>query len=300
LKPVSVVLFRLLARLPLPVVHRIGGLLGWLLWRIPNRSRRVTDINLRLCFPDASHRELRRLARRSLIETGKTALEIGPLMAWDRATTLALVRGTSGEELVKKAIALGKGVIMATPHLGCWEMAGLYCSVHYPITSLYRPQSRSPELDAYVRRGRERLGARLVPTGAKGVRALYGALAKGEMAGILPDQNPGAGKGVFVPLFGVLANTMVLPSRLAQRSGATVIFTYAERLPGGRGFHMHFLPAPSEIHDKDMATSAAALNRGLEECIRRLPEQYWWSYKRYRTRPEGEPPIYYTGLDRRV
>ncbi len=282
---------RALARLPLPLAHALGALLGWLVAYLPSRHRAITRRNLALCFPALGERERRVLARRSLVETGKTVLEMPRVWLTPGETALGLIREVSGEELVREAVAGGRGAIAVSPHLGNWELCGLYLSARYGITSLYRPP-RASRWAAMVRAARERMGARLVPTDAKGIKTLYQALGRNEMIGILPDQDPRQGAGAFAPFFGVAANTMTLLPRLVGKSGAPVIFCFAERLPRGQGFHLHFLPAPEGIGDSDPQVAAAALNRGVEACVRLRPEQYQWSYKRFRTRPEGEPPLY--------
>jgi KDO2-lipid IV(A) lauroyltransferase len=109
---------------------------------------------------------------------------------------------------------------------------------------------------------------------------------------MLPDQDPGQGGGVFAPFFGISANSMVLLGRLARKTGAAVFFGYCERLPGTRGYRFHFLPAPAGIDDPDPQVAAAAMNRGVEACVRALPDQYQWSYRRFRNRPPGEAGIY--------
>jgi len=282
---------QLFAWLPLPANHLAGTLLGWLAWRLPTRAKRITQRNLERCYPGLAPSDRNRLALDSLVETGKTATEMGPLWLWREQRIRRLIRQVSGEQHLRDALLRGKGVILAIPHLGAWEVVGLYCSLHHPVTALYRPP-RLQQMDTVVRQGRERFGARLVPTSAAGVRALYKALGKGEVVCILPDQVPSAGQGVFAPFFGILANTMTLLPRLGRKFGSEVIFCYAERLPQGEGFHIHFLPAPTGILDTDPQCSAAALNRGVEQCVRTLPQQYQWSYKRFRNRPPGEPGFY--------
>lgn len=284
-------LLRALAALPLPLAHAAGTLIGGGLLIAPNQLRRISAINVPLCWPELGAARQRRLINASLIEAGKTMCEAGALWLWSGERTLRLVRAVSGEEHLRNALALGKGAILAVPHLGAWEMIGLYCSHHYPMTSLYRPP-RLAEMDTLVRHGRERLGAKLVPADAGGVRALYQALGRGELVGMLPDQEPGAGNGVFAPLFGVPANTMVLLSRLAIKTGAAVIFGYAERLPGGRGYHLHFFPAPPAINQAPIEKSVGVMNAMVEDLIRRSPQQYQWGYKRFRTRPAGDEKIY--------
>jgi len=284
-------LLRACATLPLPLAHAVGTAIGWGLILIPNELRRISRINIPLCLPELTPVQQRRLIRASLIESGRTMTEAGALWLWPDARLLALVKNTRGEEHLRAALATGKGAILAVPHLGAWEMIGLYCSAHYPMTSLYRPP-RLAEMDEVVRHGRERLGAKLVPVDAGGVRALYQALHRGELVGMLPDQEPGAGNGVFAPLFGIRANSMVLLSRLAIKTGAAVIFGFAERLPRGQGYRLHFIPAPPAINEEPLEQSVAVMNMMAERLVRQKPEQYQWGYRRFRTRPEGEEKIY--------
>ena len=276
---------RLFAALPLPLTHAVGAGLGWLLALLPNDLRRTTHDNLRRCFPELDPRARHRLARRSLIETGKTLTETGPLWCWPGERTLALVREVRGRDLVDAARDEGRGLILATPHLGAWELAGLWGAANLPMTTLYR-RPRLVELDDMVRTARERMGARYVAADAAGVRALYQALAANRVVGMLPDQDPRDSGGAFAPFFGVPAYTMTFLSRLARKTGAPVLFAYCERLPRGRGYILHFLTPPTPLHHGDLAQSVAAVNRAVEQCVRALPEQYQWSYKRFKTRPE--------------
>lgn len=267
--------------------------MGWAMALLPTRARWVTRVNLALCSSELDARERARLARRSLIETGKAMAETGALWLRSRERILGWMRGTVGEEHLRAALATGRGIIFAAPHLGAWEMVGLYLSHHYPMTSLYRPP-RLAGMEALSRQGRQRLGAHLVPTDVSGVRALYRALERGEMVGILPDQEPGVGAGVYAPFFGVPAWTMVLLPRLLQRSGAPVVFVWAQRLSWGRGYVLHFSPPPMALAGPQEA-AARALNAGVEQCVRACAQQYMWSYKRFRTRPAGEPSLYRRG-----
>jgi len=279
--------------LPLRVTHGIATILGKILARHHALSiTRVTRININLCFPQLSDSEQENLAKDSLIETCKTFLELGALWLWSGKRVLNLVENVTGEECLQQVFQKNQGIILLTPHLGAWEMAGLYASSRYTITSLYRPP-KLQGLHDLIQSGRERLGAKLVSTNQAGIRLLYKALQRNEIIGILPDQvTHSAGTGIFVPFFGVAADTMILVSRLARKTGAPVIFTYAERLLQGQGFHLHFLPAPVKIHDSNLEISARALNQGIENCIKNCPNQYQWSYKRFKSRPQGEESVY--------
>ena len=283
-------LLRLLSWLPLPVVHGLGALLGGLFSLLPSHERRISEQNLRYCFPELTDRQRRRLLRRSLIETGKTMLELAPLWLWDGHKALGLIREVHGEQDWQAALQQGRGGIAITPHLGAWELAGLYASAYYPITTLYRPSRHG--LDDLIRQGRERLGARTVPTDARGVRALYKSLRAGQVLGILPDQDPDGDAGIFVPFFGLPTYTMVLLSRLAISAKAPVFMIYAERLSFGRGYRLHFIALPEQVSQEPLEASVTAVNQAVEQAIRRRPEQYLWSYKRFKSRPPGAPRRY--------
>lgn len=284
-------LLYLMAPLPLWLSQGFGALVGRMTYRIPNDIRHAADINLGLCLPELDAGQRRRLLRQYLIETGKTAMESPAMWLWGKRRIMAKVKQVSGREYLDEAMSRDKGVIFAMPHLGAWEIAALWCSKHYPMTTLYRPPTLA-SMGRVIRRGRERFGARLVPTDNQGVRALLQALKQGETIGILPDQEPGRGQGEFAPFFGIPAYTMTLVSRLTQKTGATVVMCYAERLARGRGYHLHFLKPPAEIADTELKLSLAALNHGVEACIRPCPAQYQWGYRRFKTRPEGESGLY--------
>ncbi len=284
-------LFTLLGHLPLLALRLLGFLLGQLLIRLPNRYRSITRLHLEHCLANNDKAERSRIERNSLIASAHAIFEapaiwFGPLSR--RRQWIA----TSDEslQLIETAHAQGRGVIMLTPHQGAWELASFFCAQVAPLTVLYKPQKGAS--DAVIRQGRAR-GAAVtpVPTTGAGVKALLAALKAGDMVGILPDHDPPDTSGTaFAPLFGIPANTMDLVTKLAARSGAPVLYVIAERLPWARGFRFHVLPADAEIADPQLGP--AALNRGVERCIGKLPDQYWWSYRRFRRRPPGEPPFY--------
>lgn len=284
-------LLLLFARLPLRLLHGLGWLGGWLLWLTGARPAYIARRNLAACLPELGRQPQRRLARRSLIETARTLLESFLLWQGPADRVRRLVREVRGETHLQGALQQGHGILLLVPHLGNWEMVGLYCSQHYPMTSLYREQ-RSAFFDQLILDGRRRFGAELVTTTTRGVRASVKALKKGRIVGILPDQNPGAGAGVTAPFFGIRTATPVLPVRLAHQHHSPVLCAWAERLPRAAGFVIHIEPLDDAIAGADPEQAAAIMNRELERIIRRKPEQYWWSHPRFRYRPEGEEPIY--------
>jgi KDO2-lipid IV(A) lauroyltransferase len=283
-------LLRTMALLPLPVAHSCGTLIGLAMWKFSKGSRKITLRNIELCFPELPIDKQRQLAKQNMIETGKTITELGALWFWPFAKTLALVKQISGREIADRALAQGRGVIFVSPHLGAWELSGLYCNTLGDMTSLYRPP-KLKELDELIRHARERSGATLVATDSKGVRTLFQRLKQGGITGILPDQDPGFGNGEFAPFFGIQAKTMTLLSKLAFKNRVPVVLIYSERLAQGEGFHIHFLPIELD-YKSDTQASLVTLNKAVEQAIRQCPSQYQWGYKRFKSRPEGEPPIY--------
>lgn len=277
--------------LPLPLLHLVAWPFGWLLYFTRNKQRHIAEVNLQLCFPSWTKTKRQSHVRRSLVETIKVFFESVKLWSAQSTSILRLVKGVDGEQLITEALNNKKGVLLITPHLGNWEIINLYCSSKYPITSMYRTQ-KSEFMDQLMRKGREQFGATLVPATQKGIRPQLEALKTNELVMILPDQNPSKGTNMFVPFFKVSTNTPVLPVRLAQKTGATIILAYAERLSWGRGFKICFESVSNELYNEDLAKAATAMNLELENLIRQKPEQYWWGYSRFRQRPEGEPKLY--------
>lgn len=277
--------------MPLPVLHGLGAALGAVLWWVPNDLRHVALRHLDLCLPQLPTAERRRIARLSLGHLCKALAEAPAIWFGPQRRLHQWLDDEAARQALRAATAGPGGAIILCPHIGSWELAGMFCASVGRITCLYKPQKGA--FDALILEGRERLGARLVPTSGAGVKALLQALRNGEMTGILPDQDPPWGSGVFAPLFGLPAHTTELIGKLAGRTGAAVWFCYAERLPAGRGFRFHVAAAPADV--ADAAAGAAALNRSIEAIVTRLPGQYWWSYRRYRRLPKGIADPYLPG-----
>jgi KDO2-lipid IV(A) lauroyltransferase len=272
-------LARLMARLPLPLLHRAGALAGWLIYLLSTRFRRFLSDNLRQAgYGDAF------LRRAAIRETGKAVFELPALWLQDQGKTAALVREVTGWEWVEQAMSAGKGLILLTPHLGCWEISAQYVSCQFPITVLFRPP-KVAWLAPLMTAGRTRDRMASVPADLSGVRALYRALKRGEAVGMLPDQVPGVGEGEWAAFFGRAAYTMTLPLRMAQSTGAAVLIGYAERLARGEGFRIHVERMPEALAGE---SSSRHMNRALEALIRRCPAQYLWAYNRYKV-PAGVP-----------
>lgn len=278
-------LLRLLSLLPLPLLHGLGVILGWAIYLTPGRHRTRLKNNLQQSGLLAIHPNL--LAQ-VVSETGKGLLELPAVWLRPLDKVVHLVRETRGWERFEAALQTGQGAVVVAPHIGCWEIINLYIAARQPFTAMYKP-ARREDVDRLMREGRERGQARLVPTDLSGVKALLGALKRGEAIGVLPDQVATLGDGVWAPFFGRWAYTPTMTVRLIQSTGAIPFMVYAERLPWGRGYRIHFDPL-SEPLPKDRAAAAAALNREVERVAHKLPAQYMWSYNRYKKPGGAEPP----------
>ncbi|MFN3629185.1 MAG: lysophospholipid acyltransferase family protein [Casimicrobiaceae bacterium] len=276
-----------LARRPLATQYRIGGWLGRLALLFSSGLRRRLRENLAIAGYDG---------RVSLLAVGANLgrMAIETLALWRTPTELAQSRllEVYGWDQVRAARKSGQGVIFLTPHLGTFEYAALMIGAELPFTVMYRPP-REAWADPLMREGRTRQQMRAVPADFSGVRAMLGALRRGEAIGILPDQVPDAdrgGEGVWAPFFGRPAYTMTLVPTLAARTGARVFMVSTIRLrPGANcraGFRVHFDPV--EGLTAPPGDAARMLNAAVERAIAYAPEQYLWSYNRYKV-PRGAP-----------
>lgn len=271
-------LFWLLSRLPLRVLHALGGALGLLAARLPGRYGRRLAENFRHAFPDATDAMLDEAAR----STGRLVMEM-PYF-WSRKTLKATLHGFD-ETLwpaIERLRAGGKGVIILTPHLGCFEVLPQSHALRHPVTVLFKPPHQ-PWLRDWIEKMRSRPDIHMAPATPRGVRMLVKALKRGEDLGILPDQVPSGGEGVWAPFFGKPAYTMSLVHRLQQLTGARVVMLFAERLPGGAGYrgHLH-VPNGDGSLSSDPVEAATEINRGIEALVTIAPTQYLWGYNRYK------------------
>ncbi|MGA0706403.1 MAG: lysophospholipid acyltransferase family protein [Steroidobacteraceae bacterium] len=291
----TLAVLHVLSWLPLGWARRLGRVLGTLSWWTHSRMRQTTQTNLGLCFPELSEADREQLARASLQATMQTIMEAGAAWLWPVRRTLALIRRVDNLALLQQAKAAGKGVIVLAPHLGNWEILGLYlntCGLGQSYQLYQAPAD--PRLDTLIHRARSRAGATMVATDNKGVAQLLRALRTGGIAGILPDQVPDAGGGDYASFFGWPVLTMTLLTRLQQKTDALVVVAAARRVntPEGGGFELVFRDPHPEIYAKDMQAALAGMNRSIEALVRESPEQYQWEYKRFRRLPPGSPRVY--------
>mgnify|MGYP001160943251 FL=1 len=273
-------LWRTLSRWPVRWLWRIAALVGPQVYRFSKRERKVTEINLKVVYPDAPANQRQSLAKQSLQHSTATMLELGHAWMAPPEKVEASILAVHGRDKLDSARAEGRGVIVLAPHFGNWEVLNFWLSSHFPFTAMYEPP-KIAELEPIIRHGRERMGAKLVPTNPRGVAALLKALKRSEAIGILPDQEPDWGSGVFAPFYGRDSYTATLLPKLVARTQARVVTGVALRIPG-KGFEIHFLDADERVYSADDTESATGVNASVEASVALDPAQYQWEYKRYR------------------
>ncbi|MFA9950650.1 lysophospholipid acyltransferase family protein [Dentiradicibacter hellwigii] len=276
--------FRFLSRLSLAWLHILGAALGWLVWMGSPTYRRHMRENMVLALGEAGARRIRNAA---IAHAGRQFIELPKIWLRPLEEVAARVVRISGWAHIEAAVRAGKGIVYLTPHLGCFEITAQYLSTQAPITVLYRPPKRA-WMQTLIETGRQRAQLHIAAADLAGVRTLLKALKKGEAVGLLPDQAPKKGEGRWLDYFGKPAYTMTLAARLTE-SGAAVIMVWAERLPGGAGYHFH-LQAPTQPISGDIVERAQQINHEIEALIRQCPQQYLWGYNRYKHPAGAEPP----------
>ncbi len=282
------VLARWLSRQPLWLLHVAGAALGWLTYAIsPTYRRRFTGNVRQAGVPSAA-------ARPAIAHAGRVLLEMPYLWLRPAGRPISPAPLLRGAEFVEAAHARGRGIVFLTPHMGCFEITAQAIAEHFaprhgPITVLYR-QARKAFLRDLMDNTRARPGVATAPATLSGVRQLMRALRRGESVGLLPDQVPPDGMGVWAPFFGKPAYTMTLAARLIQQTGAVPLLVWGQRLERGRGFVVHFraleeaLPADPQAPEE----AATVINRAMERLILECPQQYLWGYHRYKQPREAD------------
>ena len=276
-------LFRWLARRPLWFLHAIGTALGWLTYcASPSYRRRFKENARQAGIAPAD-------ARPAIASAGRMVAEAPFLWLRPAGAPIRPRLDWEGRELIVAALRAGRGVVLLTPHMGSFEVTAQaiaqdLAAAHGPITVLYRP-ARQAALRAVMDESRARPGVATAPATLAGVRQMMRALRRGEAVGLLPDQVPPEGMGVWVPFFGRPAYTMTLAARLVQQTGAVPLLIWGERLARGAGYKVRVseLGEPLPADDPTQAESAAVINRAMERLIRQCPGQYLWGYNRYKT-----------------
>lgn len=289
----ALAVLKLVALLPWSGVQRLGGLIGWLMWKLPNRSRDIARINLSHCFPELSATALDQLTERSLKSIGKSFTESACAWIWPPAKTLAYVREVEGLDVLHAALASGKGVVGITSHLGNWEVLNhFYCAQCKPII-FYRPP-KLKAIDELLKIQRVQQGNRVAPSTREGIISVIKEVRSGGSVGIPADPEPSLSAGKFVPFLGTTALTSKFVAGMLSGKQETVsaVFLHAIRLEDGSGFKVILEAAPEAMYSTDTYTSISAMSNVLSSYVERWPDQYMWTMKRFKKRPEGEQRWY--------
>jgi KDO2-lipid IV(A) lauroyltransferase len=272
----ATLLFKLVGALPLSIVQALGWCAGWLTWRLPGRYKRRAAENLKQAFPASTEHTL----RAAMLSSGQLIFEM-PFW-WTRRVDAFLNTKVVCDNWHQfdEALALGKGVILLSPHAGCFELLGPVYSSRYRSTVLFRPP-RMQWLQDWIIAMRSRAQLTMAPANQSGVRTLVKTLLRGNTVGILPDQVPAEGDGVWAPFFGKPAYTMTLVQRLQKLSGATIFILGAKRNTIGQGYTLKYKKLEQPLPDDDIA-AATIINQEMEAMIAQMPEQYLWGYNRYK------------------
>jgi len=274
--------------MPMRVLWALGSALGWFFSLFPSPVYRVAQKNVELCFPELTPAERRKLVKRHFRCSGVAVLSLGVTFFAPLWRIRSIVR-VRDEHNFDAARASGRNIILLAPHFIALDIGGMRVGHDKNFVSMYR-KSRNPLLE-YLFQRRTRTGAVLVDRLAN-LKSLIRHIRSGRPFYYLPDQDMGERASVFVPFFGIPAATVTALSRIAETTNSAVVPCITRILPNGKGFEVRFYPALDNFPGKDAVEDAERMNREIEKWVREMPEQYMWSYRRFKTRPNGEPSLY--------
>ncbi len=285
---IGIAIIWLLHFLPLWILAPLGRGTGWLLYLLARERRHVALTNLRLCFPQHSENERRRIARAHFQALARSLLEHGVLWWSSKARVQSLVRIEGLEHW--QAVA-GRPVIWLAPHFVGLDMGGARIFTEWRLVSVYS-QQKNPVFDQVLLRGRTRFVTPVLFSRQDGIRPVVKAIRDGLPFYYLPDMDFGDRDSIFVPFFGVPAATITGLTRLARLAGAVVVPAVTRQLAGSQGYALRFYPAWENYPTGDAAADTRRMNAFIEERVREMPDQYYWVHKRFKTRPPGEQSLY--------
>ena len=282
---------RLFSLLPLWAIQSLGWLVGSGLYFFPTSVKRITFLNIKKCFPKLSKQQLQQLTQKSLIHTVITAVEMPKIFMQKSDKMFSSIKSIKGIDKAILDYQSGNPILFVGPHFGCWEVAGLHVSSRFPVHTLYTAP-KSQALDLIVKRARARSGAIMSEANKKGVMAMFKALKNKECVAILADQVPENSGGLYVPFFNVPALTMTLAAKMYEKCQPKVYVTYGVRRGIGQGYDIHYISLDNYLNDFNQSNQLSkeqvftyALNKSFESIILSFPEQYEWSYKRFKWQP---------------
>ena len=278
----------LLHWLPLPILGRFGAAIGSVLFMLLKKRRHIALVNLRLCMPELSEQARVNLARQHFQSYSRSVWERAILWWASEARLRRLIRVEPGVPLAQ--IEAGP-IILLCPHFVCLDVAGVAVMLESSLCSIYA-QQKNKAFDDVLRQGRSRFRPVQLFSRKEGVKPIIRAMREHRPYFMLPDMDFGAKDAAFVPFFGIPAATLTAPGRIAAATGAAVIPVVATFLPNYAGWQVRFFPAWENFPGVDMVDAAARMNTFIEERVREAPAEYFWTHKRFKTRPPGEPSPY--------
>ena len=271
----------LFSYISLKYIHFLGEISGFLLSIVPNSIKNTTKTNLKLCFSDKTSKEIDILTRKSLKETSKSLLESGKSwIAYPKLDINKLVE-VEGKDLILRSLEEGRGVILFTPHIGNIEILINFVANNFKSTIPYTPAKISA-LDSIMNSARDLMGANMVKADSGGVKSSLIALKEGNLIMMASDQVPKKSNGIISNFFGVSALTVSLISTLSKKTKSPCHSVVCLRRSGGQGFRIIFSEKINQLNDLDVQDGVNLMNRELEKCIMKAPEQYAWEYKRFK------------------
>ncbi len=264
--------------MPLRINHALGALIGRFFYLFEGKVKRITHKNIALCFPNLDKNQRETLIKKSLIEAGKSLTESSFIWLNDFQTNQKSIVKTIGAQHLNTSDA----IILLVPHFGCWEITGRVLSLLKPTTFLYKPPKKIRQANFLIKT-RQQGNLLMASTDKKGVIKLQRAIQNRELIGILPDQNPGTQGSVLSPFFNQNIPTMTLLVRLARKHNAKVLMTWAKRLDKGVGYELNLELINVLSKSGTIEADVALMNQAIENLIKTQPEQYLWSYKRFKS-----------------
>ena len=282
---------RLFALLPWRAVQAVGAAIGWLMWKLPNRSREVARVNLAKCFPELSSVEREALLGRALMDIGRTFTESACAWIWPAQKSIDLVREVEGLDVLEAALASGKGVVGITSHLGNWEVLNhFYCAQCKPII-FYRPP-KLKAVDELLQKQRVQMGNKVAASTKEGILSVIKEVRRGGAVGIPADPEPSLSSGVFVPFCATQALTSKFVPNMLSGGKAVGVFLHALRLADGSGYKVILEAAPEGMYSDNVEEGVAAMSEVIGRYVQTYPSQYMWTMKRFKKRPAGEAKWY--------
>ena len=264
--------------LPLKINHLFGKLIGQLLYLFDSDAKKVSSQNIEICFPELTKQEQQTLVKKALIHTGKNLTESGLIWNQNFSDNANYVQKINGDHYLDSS----KKTILLVPHIGCWEITGRVLADSRKVTFMYKPL-RSQKQNDYLFKRRNQGNLSMASADKAGVLMIQRALKNDKLVGMLPDQDPGKDGGIMAPFFNKQVNTMTLLAKIAQKKNVQVLMFWAERLDQGKGYELNIEPIDLSANGETLEDQVASMNHSVESLIRRLPEQYMWSYRRFKS-----------------